>query len=1204
MDAASRNTTSTSTALPLNGRNNDQANVSDSEASVEAMIETESEGSEPPSRAPSFAFSNVESRNGSMTSLSSSASVDSTTGRKRTMPYEPTYGLPIAVNTARKAPRTTQKAAPSPATKVPPTSACSGNITRTHRTNSVPQTPSRSGRLAATQTNRNGSPSPYHSKVETPTITRISNALNRAVSFNEESEGTSASAGPSRHHEHLKALDPSTLPDVYILAHSAEAQRLFDRIPLSWGVQYEIARGVSRGLWSWDTVIQSEQALKSLRGPNGNALQVSRALGRALGDVFPSDAALWSELDREDAAIIEGCGRGLGLQGDFMETPNWYGGRIQQVVRLEETGESFRLVLAKMEMRKSCRTARFLGSRRMIQVSIPHNVVNKRANELRAFFTQKFILCGRVFVAFLPKDKKIFLMEIPEDYERGARVPGDERRITLMEFITWHNSMERNGAQPISKWATRFDLGFSISVPVVRIPEHVFHMADDVAPLNDPDKKPPAECIYTDGCGWMNNAALSAIARHMGLEERPTAVQGRFGGAKGLWVLHPRDQSSTPKIWIRESQVKIKLDMKTLHPAHSIFDLLAPPRVTLPSRLSRLTILNLAHNGVPKETFVDLMRHTIDEEVKSLVQWTGPKAMALLWKAVEKVGGVAMKRALQHAVGTSRALGLVSRSFQDYVDSDEPQEALEELAEEIAELEGDTSGDNTALYTALRDQTTGQPLTIHGVILDLLQAGFLPLNLDVLYEKLKRVMTLVVEDIIHDYHIAVPHSAEAFIVPDPYGVLNEGEIHFKSTKALKDVGDLNPHLLLGDVLIYRNPNRLPSDVQKVKAVQCDQLAAYTDVIVLPTIGPRSFASLLAGGDYDGDVAVVIYDDRLVTTFCTSPLTQEPSNFIKDNFEDMGTIQQVTDLAADLAGLANDPNAHRRKLQESLLLGLSIPPVGLYSQYHEGSAFAFGYDAPETIRHAFMFNTVLDSRKTGHRVKDDIFKSDKRKFKRELPPSLQPRKGDNFQERSVQSVPFRRNRALGQFILDYLFDAGRKMRDEQIKRYDGLKPAFFGNDEDLLRPWKKIKPWLGDSSPVGADLALIQEHVDAHIKEWQAITRRTSIKSTPSAKGKAGGSARKSEQAEYDELARSYAAGPEIPSDTLLASSANIEQLKASYAYAKKPKFAWSVAFQTLCHIKAAAQGSVAFTADFADLMSIPASTNRVLEQSRLALTAT
>ena len=102
-----------------------------------------------------------------------------------------------------------------------------------------------------------------------------------------------------------------------------------------------------------------------------------------------------------------------------------------------------------------------------------------------------------------------------------------------------------------------------------------------------------------------------------------------------------------------------------------------------------------------------------------------------------------------------------------------------------------------------------------------------------------------------------------------------------------------------------------------------------------------------------DVAVVIYDKRLVDEFHTPPLTQEPPNFIQDNFEDMGTIQQVHDLAVDLAHLAHDSDEHRRMLQESLLLGLSLPPIGLYSQFHEGSAFAFGYDSPESVRHAFM-----------------------------------------------------------------------------------------------------------------------------------------------------------------------------------------------------------------------------------------------------------
>ena len=49
-----------------------------------------------------------------------------------------------------------------------------------------------------------------------------------------------------------------------------------------------------------------------------------------------------------------------------------------------------------------------------------------------------------------------------------------------------------------------------------------------------------------------------------------------------------------PKIWIRPSQRKISYE--NFRPVQLIFDLIQPPRVTLPGTLSRLTILDLAHN--------------------------------------------------------------------------------------------------------------------------------------------------------------------------------------------------------------------------------------------------------------------------------------------------------------------------------------------------------------------------------------------------------------------------------------------------------------------------------------------------------------------------------------------------------------------------------------------------------------------------------
>ena len=224
---------------------------------------------------------------------------------------------------------------------------------------------------------------------------------------------------------------------------------------------------------------------------------------------------------------------------------------------------------------------------------------------------------------------------------------------------------------------------------------------------------------------------------------------------------------------------------------------------------------------------------------------------------------------------------------------------------------------------------------------------------------------------------------------------------------------------------------------------------------------------------------------------------------------------------------------------------------------------------------------MDSQKTGRRVKEEVLKRDKRQFSKELPPSLQSRSDGPWRWNSYNTPRFKRDPKLGEFILDYLLNAGQEMLDEQIKHFDALKPRRLSKDEDLLRPWKKMKTWIGSSEPSdsesagGTNLELIKAHVDACIKEWRAITAGTT--SNRSVRWTMG----KSAQAQYDELARSFAAGPEIsPGGSLLGSPTKIEQLKASYAYTVRPGFAWSVAFQTLCQMKKGAQGSPASVADF------------------------
>ncbi|RDX50511.1 hypothetical protein OH76DRAFT_1348782 [Lentinus brumalis] len=989
---------------------------------------------------------------------------------------------------------------------------------------------------------------------------------------------------------------------VCVIAHSAKAQEHFDRLSISWAVQYEIARAVSLGWWTWEEV--TLEKLKLLQDPtNTAAARVSQVIRGAGNVVSPMDMAMWTELDREEAAIREGRQRGLGLKGEWMEKSNWYGGQVQQVARLEQTDGSFRLVLAKMEMRKSHRFARFLGSRRLLQISVPATLMFERGDALREFFRQRFILCGRVFVVLGAKDSKAFLMEIPEDYERSCHVPGDEQRMSLEDFIDWHNPLRLpdNANQPVKKYVTRFDLGFSISVPALQFADADIHRIEDkYVDGYDPESgnKAPAERIYTDGCGYMNGAALCAIAKQMGLEERPTAVQGRIGGAKGLWVLHLRDQSptGTPKIWIRKSQVKIQLDLtpNKLHSAHRIFDLLAPPRVSVPSRLSRLTILNLSHNGVPVDVFEELMRDTLDAEVKALTDWSGSKAMLLLWRAVEKAGGVAMKRIMQHAQGTTRATGLTGRIRED--NSDQSDDLLDPKLTDV--LQGLDESEMPSV-SSLRDPSTGEPLTIHATVMDLLQSGFHPMKLQVLYDKLKKIVTDVIEGIIKDFHISVRLSAEAFIIPDPKGVLKEGEIHFKSTKDLKDpVEHSQPHIILGEVLIYRNPCRLPSDVRKVTAVQCDELAEYTNVIVLPTVGPCSYASILAGGD----TCVCIYDPRIVESFENSKIFTAPDNFLKDNFEDQGKIQQVSALTTEMDQSA-DPDARRGKLQEALLCGLVTAPIGQYSSMHENAIYMNGYDHPDTVRIAFMFNTILDSRKTGHVVKEEVRIRDKRKYDREQPRCLRSTKStpSKLQGNALQ---LRRGAGLDRFVLDDLLIAGEKMRDQKLKQYDELASIrWWDVDTDLTAPYDRVCSLMHHET-FHDDLALVEEHIDIHIEKWRIIAGESSTApKTPSRRGKAParvGKSGKSVRALWDELSRSFAAGPELAKDSPLVAIGDLELLKASWAYKKKAKFAWKVAFQALCRIKASTRNPVALTGEFADMMSISNAAGRVLEQSRQA----
>lgn len=253
----------------------------------------------------------------------------------------------------------------------------------------------------------------------------------------------------------------------------------------------------------------------------------------------------------------------------------------------------------------------------------------------------------------------------------------------------------------------------------------------------------------TDGCGFMNFAAFVVIANLMQQGRVCVVVQGRLLGSKGTWLLHPnpkhRDVNEKPKIWIRSSQRKVKYHSLAAVPrSHRILDLVRMPRLTTPSSINRQTITNLSSNGVPDEAIIKLFKDALYAEIEPLTTWTGENARTHLGKAIENAGKLISSR-------RSRQAGLEARAYT-YISDEKDTDGIEDAAIK-----------RTGLIERIPE--SGYPIGLHETCRELLQAGFTPLRLPILQDKLKKVIELVVASYIDQFHVSVPNSVESFIVP-------------------------------------------------------------------------------------------------------------------------------------------------------------------------------------------------------------------------------------------------------------------------------------------------------------------------------------------------------------------------------------------------------------------------------------------------------
>ena len=90
----------------------------------------------------------------------------------------------------------------------------------------------------------------------------------------------------------------------------------------------------------------------------------------------------------------------------------------------------------------------------------------------------------------------------------------------------------------------------------------------------------------------------------------------------------------------------------------------------------------------------------------------------------------------------------------------------------------------------------------------------------------------------------IPKSRFLFGTCDPYGVLNEGEVHVRVSGPRKGVTTLKNI----EVIVVRNPCLHPGDCLKLWAVEHPRLAHLHDCIVFASKGRRAAPGMSAGGD--------------------------------------------------------------------------------------------------------------------------------------------------------------------------------------------------------------------------------------------------------------------------------------------------------------------------------------------------------------------
>ncbi|KAJ8068979.1 hypothetical protein OCU04_002659 [Sclerotinia nivalis] len=435
-----------------------------------------------------------------------------------------------------------------------------------------------------------------------------------------------------------------------------------------------------------------------------------------------------------------------------------------------------------------------------------------------------------------------------------ARDPAPQVRVrmTVEELLNCIRPTAENDYQPYMKLFARTALVLSRNRATVTVDRaHIRRKKDIRNPdVNDPNKT----YVMTDGAGRISLALARKIVFELELSYIPAAFQGRFGEAKGLWIVDRSEEIESDWIELYDEQCKWKRGEKGSpefdHWSHRTFEVVGHSAPLKTADLNTQLLPLLVHQAIDPRAMRNAILNALREGLKQSLE--------------------ELKTALTSPQELRSWIRLTNSSIQERIK-------------------------NGAIKWR-----GGLPAKHDDRLSTLLDAGFDPRKLEYVMELAKKAFDMKCEELKQRLNITVAKSTKVYMVPDFWGVLEPNEVHLNFSSFVDNGSGLSDTQLENvDVLVARNPAHYPSDIQRVTAVSKHELRHLKDVVVFSTKGYPSLADKLSGGDYDGDIAWVCWDPAIVESFANADVPKVP-DLVKDGFmeQDKTTYAQLTKGCSD------------------------------------------------------------------------------------------------------------------------------------------------------------------------------------------------------------------------------------------------------------------------------------------------------------------